>query len=89
MLFHLRLLYCIVSQVLSSVCVQLLERKKNNSEYSTSSPVSKPLNKTVIATPRVLENPTIRNARHGWEDGINEELLSIASEKDRPFVLLM
>jgi len=80
--------------VISSVCVQLLERKKQQHTVNnnlSSSPVSKKphSSRSLVAKPQVLENPAIRNARNSWEIGINEELLAIATEKDRPFALLM
>jgi hypothetical protein len=71
----------------------LLERKKQRPQatnISSNSSVSKPLlSHTLLTKPRLLENPAIKNARNSWEIGINEELIAIATEKDRPFALLM
>ena len=35
------------------------------------------------------KNPSIKAARISWENGINEELLAIAAEKQRPFATLL
>jgi hypothetical protein len=70
-----------------------LERKKkiNGTVSATSSPDSKPhiTARSHKSKPRSVENPAIKSARNGWEVGINEELVAIATEKDRPFALLM
>jgi hypothetical protein len=80
---------CVV-QVISSVCVQILERKSNNgSSSSASSPLKPNSSRTLVAKARVLEDQAIRKARSEWELGINEELLAIAAEKDRPVATLM
>jgi hypothetical protein len=33
--------------------------------------------------------PMIKSARIAWENGINEELIAIAAEKQRPFATLL
>lgn len=33
--------------------------------------------------------PMIKSARIAWENGINEELVAIAAEKQRPFATLL
>jgi len=74
------------------VCIQLLERKVKSSGSAVSSPISKPHVTARTLTNRfrtAIENPAIKSARNGWEVGINEELVAIATEKDRPFALLM
>jgi hypothetical protein len=35
------------------------------------------------------KNSSIRASRTSWENGINEELIAIAAEKQRPFVTLL
>lgn len=83
--------------MISSVCVQLLERKKQRNTASNglnnNSPLTKKphLGRAPVGKSRgvALENPAIKSARNSWELGINEELLAIATEKDRSFALLM